>query len=57
MYTFFCHPWCGFFGSQEKEWEGWQWFGGHFSFKYQKIGQCFGMKLDISGFNNAISNK
>lgn len=27
------------------------------SSQYQKIRRCFGMKLDISGFNNAISNK
>lgn len=49
-----------FSGGQEKEREGWQWLGGHSSFvssQNQKIGQYFGMKLDISGFNNTISNK
>lgn len=49
-----------FSGGQEKEREGWQWLGGHSSFESsqnQKIGQYFGMKLDISGFNNTISNK
>lgn len=49
-----------FSGGQRKECKGWQWLGGHSSFEssqYQKIRRCFGMKLDISGFNNAISNK